>query len=60
MDINSGIKAHEMDAILGKHFANIQVNETKIDKKGVETYVKNQNSKTKLLNNRVSFKGFSV
>lgn len=58
--MNNGIKAVEMDAILSKHFSNIQTNQTTIDKNGLKTYVKKQNSKTTSNNNRVTFKGFSV
>jgi hypothetical protein len=57
---DKGIKANEMDAIIGKHFSKIQTNVTNIDKNGLKTYVKNQGGKTESMNNRVSFKGFSV
>jgi hypothetical protein len=58
--MDGGIKANEMDAILSKHFSNIQINQTSIDKNGLNSYIKKGNAKTTLLNNRVSFKGFSV
>ena len=55
---NKGISANEMDSIIGKHFSNIKTNVTNIDKKGLNTYVKNQGGKTESLNNRVSFTKF--
>ena len=57
---SKGLTAGEMDSIIGKHFKNIQVNKTSIDKNGVHTWVENSGSKTISLNNRVSHKGFSV
>lgn len=57
---SSGASANEIDSIMGKYFSNIQTNQTIIDKKGLNTYVKKQNSKTSSLNNRVEFKGYSV
>jgi tape measure domain-containing protein len=58
--INNGLTRTDLDQVMSKHFSNIQTNQTTIDKNGLNTYVKKQNSKTTSLNNRVSFKGFSV
>ena len=58
--VNNGLTKVDLDQVMSKHFSNIQTNQTVIDKNGLKTYVKNENSKTTLLNNRVSFKGFSV
>jgi hypothetical protein len=58
--VNNGLTKVDLDQVMSKHFSNIQTNQTVIDKNGLNTYVKKQNSKTTSLNNRVSFKGFSV
>lgn len=56
----NGLKASEVDAIMGKYFSNIQVNELNFNERGFTKSIKKQNSKTILLNNRVTFKGYSV
>lgn len=57
---NNSISATEMDRIFSKHFSNIQTNVTNFDKKGFENYSSKRGQKTINLNNRVSFKGFSI
>jgi tape measure domain-containing protein len=57
---SQGLKASDLDMIMAKHFANIQINETRIDKNGLRTFVKNQGGSTEKLNNRTNFRGFSV
>ena len=56
----NGVTANEMDKVMGKYFNNIQTNNTVLDKDGFSTFIKNGNSKTNILNNRVTFKGFDV
>lgn len=58
--VNNGLTKVDLDSVMAKHFSNIQTNQTTIDKNGLNTYVKKQNSKTVSNNNRVTFKGFSV
>ena len=57
---SNGMTAQEMDAVLSKHFANIQTNHTSIDKNGLRTWAENNGNKTIRTNNRVSRTGFNV
>lgn len=57
---SNGMTAQEMDAVLGKHFANIQTNHTSIDKNGLRVWAENNGNKTIRVNNRVSRTGFNV
>lgn len=57
---NSGLSASEMDSILGKYFSNITTQHTTIDKNGLNSYINTKSNSMKLLNNRVSGKGFPV
>jgi len=57
---SSGASASEIDSIMGKYFSNITTSQTTIDKNGFNSYIAKKNNKMKMLNNRVSGKGFSV
>lgn len=57
---SNGMTAQEMDAVLGKHFANIQTNHTSIDRNGLITWSERNGNKTIRTNNRVSRTGFNV
>lgn len=54
------LTAKEIDAIMGKYFAKIQVVENNIDQNGFNTYIKDKSSKTKIANARATGKGFRV
>lgn len=56
----NALNAEQMDGIMMKYFSKIQINQTSIDKNGLKNYVINQNSKEKIRNSRVNFRGFSV
>lgn len=58
--VNNGITKVDLDQVMSKHFSNIQINELNLNKGELKLFVKKQNSITSSLNNRVSFKGFSV
>lgn len=57
---NSGASASDIDSIMGKYFSNITTQHTTIDKNGLNSFINTRNNKMKVLNNRVSGKGFSV
>lgn len=57
---NNGVTYQEMDSIMNKHFANIQTNVTTFDKQGFNTHILKAGQKNLQLQNRVSFKGYSV
>lgn len=57
---NNGINKDDLDRVIGKHFSKIKTQNLNLDKNGFSTFLQGQNSKTNLLDNRVSFKGFSV
>ena len=57
---NNGVTYDQMDSIMSKHFANIQTNNTTLDKQGFNTFVQKAGQKNLQLQNRVSFKGYSI
>lgn len=57
---NNGVTYDQMDSIMSKHFANIQTNNTTLDKQGFNTFIQKAGQKNIQLQNRVSFKGYSV
>jgi hypothetical protein len=57
---NNGMTANEMDGIMSKHFAKIQVNNTSFDRKGFRSWSESNGNKTIQNNNRVSRTGFRV
>lgn len=57
---NNGMTANEMDAVMAKHFAKIQTNNTTFDRKGFRSWSESNGNKTIQNNNRVSRVGFSV
>ena len=57
---DNGIKPHEMDAIIGKHFSNLKSFNVNFDENGVKKWVTNGNATTILHNNRTSGRGTSV
>lgn len=57
---NGGMTAEELDSVMGKHFAKIQVNHTSIDRKGWNSWSEYNGNKTIQNNNRVSRTGFRV
>jgi hypothetical protein len=58
--VNNGLTKVDLDQVMSKHFSNIQVNQTTLNKGELKLFVKKQNSITSSNNNRVTFKGFSV
>ena len=57
---SNGVSATQMDAIIGKHFSNIQTNHTSIDKNGWNTWTEKNGNKTISDNNRVHRKGLII
>lgn len=57
---NGGMTADEMDSVIGKHFAKIQVSQTTYDKKGFSSWIGSNGNRTIQNNNRVSRTGFKV
>lgn len=57
---NNGMTANEMDAVMAKHFAKIQTNNTTIDRNGFSSWIDKNGNKTRNNNNRVSRVGFKV
>lgn len=57
---SNGVSATQMDAIIGKHFSNIQTNHTSIDKNGWNTWTEKNGNKTISDNNRVQRKGLII
>jgi len=57
---NNGMTANEMDAVMAKHFAKIQTNNTTIDRNGFSSWISSNGNKTIQNNNRVSRTGFDV
>jgi len=57
---NNGVTYEQMDSIMSKHFANMQTNNTTLDKQGFNTFIQKAGQKNIQLQNRVSFKGYSV
>ena len=57
---SNGVSATQMDAIIGKHFSNIQTNHTSIDKNGWNTWTEKNRNKTISDNNRVQRKGLII
>ena len=57
---NGGMTANEMDSVMGKHFAKIQVNQTNYDRKGFSSWLGSNGNRTIQNNNRVSRTGFKV
>jgi len=57
---NGGMTANEMDAVMAKHFAKIQTNNTTIDRNGFSSWIDKNGNKTRNNNNRVSRTGFNV
>jgi hypothetical protein len=57
---NGGMTAEEMDSVMGKHFAKIQINQTTYDRKGFSSWIGSNGNRTKENANRVSRTGFKV
>lgn len=57
---NNGMTANEMDSVMAKHFAKIQVSQTTYDKKGFSSWIGSNGNRTIQNNNRVSRTGFKV
>lgn len=57
---NGGMTAEELDSVMGKHFAKIQVNQTNYDRKGFSSWLGSNGNRTIQNNNRVSRTGFRV
>jgi len=57
---NGGMTANEMDYVMGKHFAKIQVSQTTYDRNGFSSWIGANGNKTIQNNNRVSGTGFKV
>lgn len=57
---NGGMTANEMDYVIGKHFAKIQVSQTTYDRNGFSSWIGANGNKTIQNNNRVSGTGFKV
>jgi len=57
---NGGVTAEEMDSVMGKHFAKIQVSQTTYDKKGFSSWIGSNGNRTIQNNNRVSRTGFKI
>jgi len=57
---SNGMTAQEMDGVMSKHFAKIQVNNTTFDKKGFSSWAESNGNRTKQNANRVSRTGFKV
>lgn len=57
---SNGVSATQMDAIIGKHFSNIQTNNTMIDRNGFTSWTEKNGNKTISDNNRVQRKGLII
>lgn len=57
---SNGMTAQEMDLVLGKHFKNIQTNNTTFDKNGIRMWSEKNGNRTIRDNNRVAGNGFKV
>lgn len=57
---NGGMTASEMDSVMAKHFAKIQVSQTTYDRNGFSNWIGANGNKTIQNNNRVSRVGFKV
>lgn len=57
---SNGVSATQMDAIIGKHFSNIQTNNTMIDKNGFNSWTEKNGNKTISDNNRIQRKGLII
>lgn len=56
----AGLKAEEMDTIMGKYFSRIQISTTVVDRHGISHYIEQNGNKTKRDNNRFAGTGFKV
>jgi hypothetical protein len=57
---SNGLTYEQMDAIIGKHFANITTNTTVLDRNGFQSFSSKQGNVTIINNNRSQGTGFSV
>jgi hypothetical protein len=58
--VNQGATASEIDAVMAKHFANIQTNHTSFDKNGIQHWSEKNNNRTIRNANRGSGVGYNV